>query len=243
VYYVSGKNNSEHIKENTMEANIDLDKLTRDTQRLEYQDGLRDFQIALLFLIIGLGNWIMFTPSGLSFVAELTVRFKAYRVPALFGLIGLVVLLLFGAERWMESIRRKTIWKESGFVKPLRWGTVSRKVLLGSGAAMLGMIIGTVWLMSRGVISEESALRSLPSSVGVSTAIIFVGVGMRLEIQRYLWVGLLGLILSGTVFFSAMSLGNAYLLIGTGWGVILGLSGSWALRKAIIDLREGVQNG
>jgi hypothetical protein len=225
-----------------MEAKYDLDDLTKTTQRLEYQDGLRDFQIAIVFLIIGLGNWLIFTPSGLRIVAELFIRFRAYRVPILFGLIGLVLLLLFGMERWMEGIRRRSFWKESGFVKPLRWGVVSTRTLFASAVVILGLIIGTTWFMARGSISEAVALRSIPTSVGIGTGIIFVSVGMRLVIQRYLWVGISGLLLSVGAFLASISLGDAYLIVGLGWSLILGISGAWALRKAVRELRGGAQH-
>lgn len=225
-----------------MEAKFDLDQLTKNTERLEYQDGLRDFQIAILFLIIGLGNWLIFTSSGLRFVADLLVRFQEYRMVILFGLVGLVLLLLFGMERWMESIRRRSFWKESGFVKPLRWGAVSTRTLIVSAVVILGLIIGAVWLMARGTISEATALRTLPASVGVGTAVIFIAVALRLEIQRYLWVGVLGLILSAGVLLSSMPLGDAYFMVGVGWAILLGVSGGWALRKAIRELRHGGQH-
>ena len=221
-----------------METNMDLDKFTIDTRRYEHQDGLRDFQIALVFLIFGLANWFIFTSSGLAFVAEFIVRYKSILVPAVVGFIALIFLLVFGAERVMERIRRATLWKESGFVKPLRWGVVPKSFIILATAIILAIIIGSVWLMNQGTITQEDALRAVPTSTGIGTAIMYLAMGSTLRIQRYQWVGLSGGIISGLLLVTPISFANAYLYVGLIWTMLMLLSGSWALRKAMLDLRE-----
>jgi len=229
-----------------MDKSLDLDRLTIKTQRLEYEDGLRDFQIGAIFLILFLANWFIFTPAGLELLIRTSIRFKDYKdlwLVGLVGLIALIYLLAFGSERVMERIRRATFWKESGFVKPLRWGVISKSVIILATVLLLGIIIGSVWLMAKGTISQEVALRSIPASVGLATAVIFIGMGINLRLRRYVIVGVSGAILSGIILLTEMSFAYAYLWTGIGWAVILALSGAWALRWALRDLRQETQNG
>lgn len=226
-----------------MDKSLDLDELTIKTQRLEYEDGLRDFQIGLIFLILGLANGFIFTPADLELFARTLIRYQDLRIVGLAGLIGLVFLLVFGGERVMERIRRATFWRESGFVKPLRFGAVNQAVMILAAIVALGVIIGSVWLMSRGSLGQEVALRSIPASAGLATAITFISLGSNLRMRRYVLVGVAGAILSGFILITDMSFATAFLLTGIGWAVIFALSGAWALRWALRDLRKEAQNG
>jgi hypothetical protein len=231
---------------NHMNNHIDLDDLTKKTKRLEYEDGLRDFQIGAIFLILFLANWFIFTPAGLELLIRTSIRFKDYKdlwLVGLVGLIALIYLLAFGSERVMERIRRATFWKESGFVKPLRWGVIPKGVVILATVVLLGIIIGSVWLMSRGILSQDAALRSVPASTGLATAVFFISLGNNLQIRRYVIVGVSGAILSGIILITEMAFATAYLWTGVGWAVILALSGFWALRWALRDLRQETQNG
>ena len=143
----------------------------------------------------------------------------------------------------MERIRRATFWRESGFVKPLRQGVVKKSVMILAAIVLLGSIIGSVWLMSKGTLSQEMALRSIPASAGLATAVIFISMGINLRLRRYLIVGVSGAILSGVLLLTEMAFATAYLWTGIGWAVIFALSGAWALGWALRDLRQGTQNG
>ena len=226
-----------------MDKSLDLDGLTLKTQRLEYEDGLRDFQIGTFFLILFLANWFIFTPTGLEFIIKTTIRYRDLYVVGLLGLLGLLILLAFASERVMERIRRATFWKESGFVKPLRWGVIPKGVVILATVVLLGIIIGSVWLMSRGIFSQDAALRSIPASTGLATAVFFIGLGNNLQIRRYVLVGMAGAILSGFILITDMTFALANLWTGIGWAVILALSGAWALTWALRDLRQEAQNG
>jgi hypothetical protein len=231
------------IGEAFMNDSIDLDGLTRRTQRLEYEDGLRDFQLGAIFLILGLANWYIFTPAGLGTFVQITKNHRDLLLPAVVGLFALAVLLAFGSERAMERIRRATFWKDSGFVKPLRWGTIPKGVTISATILLLGIIIGSVSLMSTGDLSQEIALRSIPASVGIATGIIFLYMGFNLHIRRYWFVGVVGALLSLWVLLAELSFAEAYLWSGIGWAILFIISGGWALGGALRDLRGEAQNG
>jgi hypothetical protein len=220
-----------------MNDHFDLDELTKKTQRLEYEDGLRDFQFGAIFLALGLANWFIFTPTGLEFLINTTIRSRDLMLVGLLGLFGLIILLVFGSERVMERIRRATFWKASGFVKPLRWGVIPKTVTILATVVLLGIIIGSVWLMTRGTLSQEFAVRSIPASAGLATAVIFISMGINLRMRRYVLVGVAGAILSAFILITDITFAFAYLWSGIGWGLIFSISGIWALGQALRDLR------
>ncbi len=226
-----------------MDKSLNINGLIKKTERLEYEDGLRDFQIGAIFLILGLASWSIFTPAGLEFLVRTVIRYQDLLLPAFGGSIGLFILLVIGGERVMERIRRATFWRESGFVKPLRFGAVNQAVMILAGIVALGVIIGSVWLMMRGTVSQEIALRSIPASAGLATAITYIGLGRNLQIRRYVLVGVTGAILSGVILITDMAFALAYLWFGIGWAVMFSISGLWALGSALRDLRQGAQNG
>jgi hypothetical protein len=226
-----------------MDNKFDIDGLTRETKRREYEDGLRDFQLGAIFLLVGLANWFIFTPAGLDLFARTVLRLGDLLLPAFLGFVGLFFLGLFGSERIMAQIRRATFWKESGFVKPLRSGVIKIGATVLAAVVLLGIIIGSVWLMARGILSQEAALRSIPASVGLGTAIIFTSLGLTLQMRRYILVGVSGAILSGIILLADITFATSYLWAGIGWAVIFAASGIWALNWAIRDLRGRAING
>ena len=231
------------LQEELVTNNVDIDGLIRQTQRREYEDGLRDFQFGAIFLILGLVNGFIFTPAGYDLIIRTKLRYQDLWVVGLAGLIGLFFLLVFGGERVMERIRRATFWKESGFVKPLRWGVVKKRVTVLATIVLLAIIIGSVWLMTKGTLSQEDAVRSIPASAGLATAVVFISLGNSMQIRRYVLVGVVGAILSGFILITDMDFASAYVWTGTGWSVIFALSGTWALSHALRDLRRVAQNG
>ena len=143
----------------------------------------------------------------------------------------------------MERNRRATFWRQSGFVKPLRLGIVKISITVIAAIVLLGIIIGSVWLMKRGDISQEAALRSIPASAGLATAIVFVHLGINLRIRRYIVVGISGAILSSIILITDITFATAYLWAGLGWAIIFLLSGGWALGWALRDLQGRAVNG
>jgi hypothetical protein len=217
-----------------MEPVTQLDELTRATRRREFADGLRDFHIGWIVLILGLLNWFVLSPTGMTLLVRSLLYDKSLTIIALFGCVGLLLLFVFGCERLIDRIRRASLWKDSGFVKPLRWG-VSRGISILSAAILLIIVIGSVWMMAMGLLSQEVALRSIPTGAGIGLGVTFLGMAQSLKIRRYLWVGIMGILASIPIFFIPLSFRQSYLWFGTAWAIILFASGAWALRRALAD--------
>jgi len=221
-----------------MDTPLDLDKLTQQTQRREYMDGLRDLHFGITILILSLLNWFILSPAGATLLVKAVLYDKTLTWVGILGLIGLFFLIVFGAERVMERIRRASLWKESGFVKPLRYG-FNKYMIIAATVVILAIIIASTWLMITGVLSQEIALRSIPASASLGTGIIFFGMGRSLKIQRYQVVGISGTVLSIFLYWYPLSFALTWLYLGIGWAIILLASGGWAFRMALSELKQG----
>lgn len=215
-----------------MDQVVDLDNLTRATRRREFDDGLIDFAIGALFLLLCMLNWFLFSTEGISWYA---IALMTNRALTLFGLAVIAVLMIvvpLGARKAIDRIRQSTIWRDSGYVKPLRRTTGWPTILL-SVVVLLGMTVGAYLLMTIGRINTEGVLRTLIASVGVGMGILYFGSGLSLGLRRYLAVGLVGGILSALILFLPVSFSIAWLILGIVWIVVLGVSGALALRQAL----------
>ena len=215
-----------------------IDHLTRVTRRRDFEDGLMDFVFAGIFLFLGASCGFFTSPVGLKWYLTHLIRNREITIIAEIALLPLFILFVFGARRIIERIRRKTLWKHSGFVKPLRW-QVSWKVNALASGVLIAMLVIAFWLMTNGAISQESVLRTLVSSAGVATGFVFFGMGKELSLQRYKWVGVVGGTLSALIIPIPVSFSTSWLALGTGWMIVFVISGTWALRKSFEAFREG----
>ena len=214
-----------------------IDTLTRVTRRREFEDGLMDFVFAGAFLFLGALGGFFTSPVGLRWYLTSLLQNREITIIAEIALLPLFILFVFGAKRLITRIRRKTLWKNRGFVKPLRW-QVSWKINALASGVLIAMLVIAFWLMLNGSISQESVLRTLVSSAGVATGFVFFGMGKELELQRYRWVGVVGGMLSVLIILIPMSFSTSWFALGIGWMIVFVISGLWALQKSLAALRE-----
>ena len=214
-----------------------IDNLTRRTRRREFEDGLMDYVLAVTFLFLGVLCGFIFSPVGMRWVATQLLRNREVTIIGEIGFFALLILILFGARRLITRIRRNTLWKNRGFVKPLRW-QVSWRVNLLASAVLVAMLVVAFALMRNGLVSNDFVLRTLVSSAGIATGIVLFGVGRELELGRYRWVGIIGGLSSALIILLPLSFSAAWLTLGISWTVIFAVSGTWALRKSIAALGE-----
>ncbi len=216
---------------------IEFDNLTKATRRREFDDGLMDYVFGFTILLIGLLGWFFFSPVGLSWLISGLIQNRDITIIALILMIALLILFISGARRMIEYIRQQHFWKNLGFVKPLRW-QVSWQINALASVVLIAMLMIAVWLYLNGYVLQEIVLRTLVSSTGVATGIVFFGVGKELDLRRYKWVGVVGGILSTLVILLPISFSVSWLVLGVVWMIVLTVSGSWALQKSILVLRE-----
>ena len=220
-----------------MELINQIDDLTRRTRRREFEDGLMDYVLALTFLLLGVLGGFFLSPAGLRWYFTSLLRNREVIIIGEIGAFVLFILILFSARRLIAYIRRRSLWKNRGFVKSLRWQVSPRVNLLGGGA-MIAMLTLAFGLMRNGLVNGDFVLRTLVAAAGVATGIVLFGMGRELEVGRYRWAGIIGGALSTLIILVSLSFSAAWLALGIGWMLILSVSGTWALRKSIAALEE-----
>jgi len=215
-----------------MDLPVDLDALEKTTRKREFDDGLMDYAIGVIFLVLSLLAWFLFSPGGLRWYALALTNYHTLTMVGLLGLAALVITGPIGLRRLIEYLRISTIWKDSGFIKPLNRQT-SWPLTVLSVAVALGMILYASWLMTVGKINVDSVLRTLVSSSGIATGIIYIGIGVSLNLRRYLTLGLAGVMISTLILFLTVSFSIAWLILGITWALLLFVSGTCALQHLL----------
>ena len=211
---------------------IDLDGFTKATRRREFDDGLMDYAVGGLILVYCLLAWFIFSPAGLEWYVLAIINYRTITIIGLIALEASLIIGLISVRKIIDHIRITKIWKDSGHIKPLHRQT-SWLVILSSVVVTLGMVIFASWLRAVGTIDIESVLRTLVSSTGIGTGIIYIGISASLDVKRYLIVGLIGGMISLLILFLHVSFSNAWLILGIAWTIILCVSGTRALKQVL----------
>jgi len=219
-----------------MNTHLDLDELTRRTRRREFDDGLMDFVIGGFILVGGLFVAFLYSASGMQWYVNSIIRHRDLTIIGLWSLIPIMFLIIVGAKRLIGRIRRTTFWRDSGFVTPLRL-QVSWPINLLATAILLGGVVVSAALMYRGVIGPEAVLRSLVSGTGIGTGVVYFGMGIYLRLRRYQVVGIVGGLFSAGILLTSVSFAMSWIWLGMLWGTVFLISGSWALRLAILSFK------
>jgi hypothetical protein len=219
-----------------MNTGLDLDELTRRTRRREFDDGLMDFVFGGFALVGVLLVAFISSTSGMTWMVNSLIRHRDLTIIGLITLIPIMVLIIEGAKRLIGRIRRATFWRDSGFVTPLRQQG-SWPINFLAAAIFISVVIVSAALMYRGVIGPEAVFRSLVSGAGMATGVMYFGMGVSLKLRRYQVVGIVGGLLSAGILLTSASYAMSWVLFGIAWGTVFFISGSWALRLAILSFK------
>lgn len=215
---------------------VNVLKLQQRTARYELADGIRDFQMAFWLLVTGVYAWL--TWDHMAAVGEPMARLVREQ-GSLFALIlifALVVGIPFIVSELTlrcanNTIRRRWLWRETGFVKNKGW-VVPRWILFISFAiALTTFVIGTMI-----AIETEDGwffIRSLYVGIGLQFAFQYFAMGQRLDIQRYKAVAAAGLVATVGLLPLSLSLGVFCLGISAAWALILVIGGVYAMRETL----------
>ena len=209
----------------------DLDHMTLNTRRREFDDGYVDFVVAGMVLLLTLLNWLIFSFTGIRWLVMALQWNRELTIIGLLALLPLFYLLIVGARKLVDRIRYRSLWKNSGSVKPLHW-QVHWSTSLAAGLVFIVLIAMALFLMSRGTIDSGVVLRVLVSATGVATGVSYFGLGNEIKLSRYRWVGLAGMLLSIALMFVPLSFPVSWLVLGLVWGFVLAASGAWGLWKS-----------
>ncbi|MGD8815098.1 MAG: hypothetical protein PVI78_11560 [Anaerolineales bacterium] len=215
-----------------MDAEVNLDQLTLKTRRLEYQDGLFDFLLAGVFIVLGGMQYLLFSRVFLSWFIEMRLANPELLLIGSVGLVALLILLLFGSRKGINVLRRRLQLSYKGDVRPLH-SQVGWKVQVGAAALIIiGAIVGA-FFFARGSIPEHFLVRSIPALSGIATGIVFTAMGISLGFKRYTLAGIAGGIFSTLLFWLPLGMGEGWGWLGFGWGILLIITGSWTFYNTL----------
>jgi hypothetical protein len=224
-------------RRNKMKNLAEIDDLTNDTRRYEFLDGLVDITYGILFMVLGLANWFFFSRIGLQWYLKALIRNREITLLGSVLVFGSLLLLVFGSQRIIRRIRMSEYWGSKGYMKPLRW-QVRWPIQLIAVVVSIAIIITSFVLMLRGKLTQGDVLRFLVFSIGIGTGIMFLGIGIDLKVQRYVTVGIVGIVSSIIIAILGISFSTSWFIFGISWMVLLALSGIWAIRQYQTTLRR-----
>ena len=220
-----------------MQESFDLDSLTLNTRRLEFEAGLNDFQNGIIFLLLGVLCSLFMSSTGIELFIRAILFNEEITMIALLALIPLFYLLTFGMRRRIRRYRREVLWRHLGEIEPFKWQVDTRFTLAAIGVWLIIVIVGFI-LFSGGPGNLDAGMRVIAAAGGAATGVIYFLMGRSLAIERYRWVGVLGVGLSILLIFIPLRVSLSWIAFGIIWVAILGVSGSMALRSTLMRLRE-----
>ncbi len=216
---------------------LDVNRFQRYTARYEFADGIRDFQTAFWIFITGIYALIVWDIPDLwlPFVdfaraqGTLFILLTTFVVP-----IGIPVIISeFCFRAANEHIRRRWLWRNTGFIKSKAW-IIPRYVLFTAYGITFSVFIGGI-LLAIETHDASLILRGLYVGIGTSLAYMYGSVGIRLQIPRHKILALTGF--AGTLLLALLPLrmGMFAFTLSLLWVILLVLSGIYAMRQVAIQ--------
>lgn len=215
-----------------MVAQSNVEELIRKTKQYEYTDGLFDLAMAVVWMSMGMISWFVFDMARVwfHFIAWLMNVFGYWARWVSMLVVLLPALLACGAFVLITFVRKRWLWRDSGWVKPLRLVT-PRRVPLISTAIMLGSILLGFTLYHFGTVGSLFALQMLVIGTSWTTGYSLVALGRHVGLPRYIWLGMIGGLAPTPALFLNLSFGQTCLALGLWWSLVLAVSGTVTLQR------------
>jgi hypothetical protein len=210
---------------------VDIHKVIQRTRRYEYSDGLRDLQLAVMFISFGLQSWLVFEPRWWAILLGLKDSAGKWAMwTAVLLFLSLPVCVTWGALGIMTYLRKRWLWRESGMVKASRI-IVPRPLTVFAGAIAIGGILVGVGLQAAGQVNDTFVWRMIWAAAGWSTGVMLVGLGRHVGLARYLWLGGMTVLISTIVLVLPLTFSQTGLVFGMAWGIMFAVAGTVTLAR------------
>lgn len=218
---------------------INVSRLQQRTERYEFADGIRELQFAFCVLVTGFYGWVVWDmPSVWQPFSEWV---RTQNVVVMIGLtfvlpIGVPLVISQFGLRWAnEYLRRRWLWRTTGFIKPKPW-IVPRRTLFASFAIMFAVFIAGILLAIQ--LKEASLIiRGIYVGTGFEFAYMWLAMAKRFNLPRYRVVAVVGLVSTIILALLPMRVGLFVLIISVFWGGLLMVSGLYAMRQTALEQR------
>jgi hypothetical protein len=149
----------------------------------------------------------------------------------------LPVLVAFGARHALRAVRRRWLWRTSGFVEPLRSAVPPLALAFGVAIFVVASVAGVLVYRSGGR-EPMMILRVLVAGAGWAQGATMIGVSQRTGLRNHKWLGLVGGLASTVFLFWRLSFGHTWLAFTVLWALAFAVSGLVSLRRALRRTRE-----
>lgn len=216
-----------------MNTHLDVNKLVQQTQRYEFSDGLRDFQLGLMMLASGIMTWFIFDQASvwMPIMVELGKRFGTLGRTTALIIVLVPSLLTLSALLVMRFLRRRWLWRDTGYVKSKQIAVPFHVTLISVIVMLVPLGIGML-LQAINLVDDIFLLRLVFIASGWSFGYTLIAMGQRLDLPRYVQVGWWISVLTAPLLVLPLTVGVTALWWGLLWGVALTLSGINPLRDA-----------
>lgn len=223
-----------------MDNQSTIDHLITHTKQYEFSDGLREIQLAVLWLGTGLTTWFILERPDIWLAAVYQLKANlgdwARWLAMLLVLIPSVLVIL--CQIVIRYTRQRWLWRQSGWVKPNPSAIVPQSTYVVAAAIVVLSALFGAALYQLDLLAGDAALRLLVVGTGWANGFIMVSLSKSIGLQRYAWFGFLGGVLLTPLLFLPLSFGLMWLLFGVWWGLILALSGAMSLRRTLSAIRK-----
>lgn len=214
------------------------EELILKTKRYEFADGLRDIQIGIIFILMGSISWLMFNPAWIRLFIRLKDNFGAWTSWLVFLLLFLIpVFFALGFQRFIEYVRRRWLWRESGMIKSSR-AMVPPLVTLVSVIVFVLILVTGLALRPVLASGEFYVFSLIFLAAGWSFGITLTWFGYRIQLNRYVYLGIIGGLATTPVLLFQTSLVDPPLYFSLLWGTILLITGFVILQQAWAVFQE-----
>jgi hypothetical protein len=151
-------------------------------------------------------------------------------------LVFLPAILGLGMLGLINFVRRRWLWRHTGMVKPSnqivpRWSVVFATIIY---------VLSIVFVFIYKPANTLLILQMLVVAAGWSTGLMLIGAGNYLKLVRYVWMGLLGGLISTLLLFTNLTFGQTALVFGLSWGIMFAVVGIAILWRFIFKREENI---
>jgi len=216
-----------------VQSMVNVVDLQRRTMRYEFADGIREFQLALWLIWVGVYSWVVWDklPEWGSMVEAVRAMGSGVAVIVFLVLpIAIPVLASHYGLMWInERVRRRWLWRNTGYIKPRQW-VVPRRVILGGCALAMGVLV--LGILAAIHFREFSFLiRSIYVGSGLNVSIMMGMLGKAMEVRRFGAAARWALIGTAVVVTLPVSNGLCGLMVCGYLAGVLMISGWQGLRE------------
>lgn len=210
---------------------LNVTQLQQRAGRYEFADGIREFHFAFWVLVTGFYGFMVFDMPALWQPFAEWVRAQNIVVMILTTFIipiGIPLLISQVGLHWAnEYLRRRWLWRSTGFIKPKRW-LVPRRVLALSFAIEFVIFTSSI-LLAIQLQDATFIFRGVYVSAGLANAFMALNVASRFQIPRYRLIAAVGAVSTLILALLPLRLGLFVLVFSLFWGALLVITGLYAV--------------